>query len=268
MKVRIKPTLALAFALLAAGTTVASAQRDHGRGRHRGPTVVVRPPVIVVPNVAPPAPRVERRGAPRRGVVWIDGRWDWQRGGWVWVAGKWERERPGKRWQPGRWEQRGDRWDYVADVWIDASPFPNAAPPAPQDERRGRPRRGQVWVEGRWDWQNGGWVWQAGRWERQKPGKRWHRGEWVQRGDRYEYDNDRWDDIPQYPTAPPPAPQAEQPPPQRNGYIWVAGRYNWVNGDYAWTAGHWERAKAGHAWIPGQWQQQGDHYIWVEGRWN
>lgn len=267
MKARLMSRIALTFALLAAGTTAALAQPDHDRGRRRGPPVVVRPPMVRFPNVAPPAPRVERRGPPRRGFVWVDGRWDWQRGSWVWVRGHWERARPGKMWQPGRWEQRGDHWEWTAEAWLDAPRYPTAPPPQPQVERMGRPRRGFVWVEGKWAWDNGQWQWQAGHWQKARKGKRWQRGEWVQRGDHYEWNDERWDDVPQYPTAPPPAPQLENIPAPRAGYIWVPGNYGWTDGQYQWTAGHWERAKAGRAWVQGMWQQQGDHYVWVEGRW-
>ena len=53
---------------------------------------------------------------------------------------------------------------------------PNAPPPAPRADRPGRPRRGMVWMEGRWDWQRGRWVWVTGRWQRPEPGKRWPPG--------------------------------------------------------------------------------------------
>src|SRR6185295_15020967 len=101
-----------------------------------------------------------------------------------------------------------------------------------QVERPGRPRRGQIWVEGRWDWQGGQWNWMAGHWERAQPGKRWHRGEWVQQGNQWQWNADRWDDVPAYPTMAPPAPQPESMPAPRAGYLWVGGHYAWNDGQY------------------------------------
>jgi hypothetical protein len=63
-----------------------------------------------------------------------------------------------------------------------------------------------VWVEGRWDWQNGNWVWAEGRWEKERPGKRWRR--LLAQEGRSPNGTPTSDDLPAYPTAEPPPPSS------------------------------------------------------------
>ena len=209
MKVGIKQSIALAVALVTAGSSMASADGHHGRGRDhrrgppivvvrppvvvvRPPVVVVRPPVILVPNIAPPALRVERIGRPRHGMVWIDGRWDWRNGQWVWAAGRWERRQHDHRWHRGEWVQRGDRYELSGDTWEDAPAYPTAAPPAAQPEAMPAPRTGFVWVTGNYGWTDGQYEWTAGHWERQKAAQAWIPGQWTQGSDRWVWVDGHW----------------------------------------------------------------------------
>jgi hypothetical protein len=95
----------------------------------------------------------------------------------------------------------------------------------------------------------------------------WRPGRCEKKGDRFQWEADVWADAPAYPTAPPPAPQAEPPQRPRAGYVWIAGNYEWKDGDYAWTPGHWERQKASQRWVDGHWDRQGDRYVWIPGAW-
>ncbi|QGZ62051.1 YXWGXW repeat-containing protein [Paraburkholderia acidisoli] len=73
--------------------------------------------VIVEPNVAPPAERVEVMPAPRAGYVWDKGHWQWARGHYVWVQGHWQHERVGYHWVPGHWVAHGPNWRWIEGHW-------------------------------------------------------------------------------------------------------------------------------------------------------
>src|SRR5215471_3564890 len=77
------------------------------------------------PRQAPPPPRVERV-EPRRGQVWIPGRYEWRDNRYLWAGGRWEREQPGRRWHPGRWQWQGNGYAWIEGEWVDAAPFAGA----------------------------------------------------------------------------------------------------------------------------------------------
>jgi hypothetical protein len=72
--------------------------------------------VSIHPTMPPPAPRAEPT-RPRRGYIWVSGRYKWESGEYVWVNGHWERERRGFSWEPGHWERRGDHYEWVEGRW-------------------------------------------------------------------------------------------------------------------------------------------------------
>ena len=174
----------LAAATLLGSATPSSAQpdvRDHRRS----------PPAQVQPPQAPPPPRAERQGNPRRGYVWVAGSWNWKNGRYQWVRGRYERVRMGKRWREPTWEQRDGAWLRIEGTWDDAPQYPDQAPPEPRAERVGN-RRGFTWIKGRWDWQNGQWVWMNGRFERERAGSPWDDGRWEQRDGRWQWSDGGW----------------------------------------------------------------------------
>jgi hypothetical protein len=66
----------------------------------------------------------------------------------------------------------------------------------------------------------------------------------------------------------PPAPIAEVAPAPRPGQSWVAGHYEWRNGQYAWAPGHWIPARTGQAWEEARWiRDNNGQYYMVAGRW-
>lgn len=71
-------------------------------------------------NVAPPVAPVEVVPAPRAGLVWVPGYWDWRGHRHHWVGGHWIRARPGYYYEPARWVHRGGRYYYSAAAWRDA----------------------------------------------------------------------------------------------------------------------------------------------------
>jgi hypothetical protein len=68
-------------------------------------------------NVAPPPLRYEIVPAPRVGLVWVPGYWNWRHGRHDWVPGRYVRHRPGYYYEPVRWVYRGDRYYYARPGW-------------------------------------------------------------------------------------------------------------------------------------------------------
>ena len=54
------------------------------------------------------------------------------------------------------------------------------APPAPRYEPMPGPRAGQVWVPGRWQWNERAYVWRTGFWQAARPDYAYAPGRWVQ----------------------------------------------------------------------------------------
>lgn len=67
---------------------------------------------------APPPPHHEVIPAPRHGLVWAPGHYDWRGNQYVWVSGRWLRDRPGYEYREPRWVQRGNgEWILVGNSW-------------------------------------------------------------------------------------------------------------------------------------------------------
>ena len=64
---------------------------------------------------------------------------------------------------------------------------PTQAPPPIRVENPGQARRGYIWIEGAWDWnqQARQYDWVPGHWERTKAGHRWQPVRWEQQGGVY-----------------------------------------------------------------------------------
>lgn len=68
--------------------------------------------------------------------------------------------------------------------------------------------------------------------------------------------------------ADPPQPLLEHPgKPPANGHVWIAGRWDLVDGRYRWQAGHWVPARPGHVWQPHVWRLVGERWLQEGGRW-
>ena len=67
------------------------------------------------------------------------------------------------------------------------------APPPPRYEAAPRPRRGQVWVPGHWEWRGHRHVWRAGHWTKARPGYHYREPRWEQHGNRWEMRPGGWD---------------------------------------------------------------------------
>lgn len=225
------------------------------------------------PDREPPAPQVENYD-PRPGHVWIAGRWEWKGGKWAWSAGRWESARDEEDWKPGRWERQGARWVWVEGTW-EQRPYdgPTSEPPAIKPERPA-PKRGQVWIAGRWEWKGGRWEWTAGRYEAVRPKEVWTPGRWEQKGRRWVWVDGSWGVAGgggvsisvEYPDRDPPAAKDDSKP-YKPGFVWVKGRWAWKAGKWEWTEGRYEKTQDKKKWVDGKWDKQGGKWVWVEGSW-
>ncbi len=63
-----------------------------------------------------------------------------------------------------------------------------------------------------------------------------------------------------YPSAPPPDPIPEYPPPSPGyGYTWIGGYWDWSGYDWSWEAGYWAPQEAGYAYV-------GPRFVFIDGR--
>lgn len=78
-----------------------------GCATHRG-YYYAAPPALIVQN---------RYGAPRPGMVWIDGYWGAGPRNHIWVPGRRVVPPRGRAWVAPRWEQRNGRYQFRGGRW-------------------------------------------------------------------------------------------------------------------------------------------------------
>jgi hypothetical protein len=71
------------------------------------------------PHERPPAPVVERRGAPpEHGMVWTPGYHRWEHDHYVWTPGRWDRPpHPHAVWVAHHWENHHGEWVLIEGHW-------------------------------------------------------------------------------------------------------------------------------------------------------
>ncbi|TWG33693.1 YXWGXW repeat-containing protein [Acidovorax delafieldii] len=67
------------------------------------------------------------------------------------------------------------------------------APPPPRNEAMPRPRRGQVWEEGHWEWRGNRHHWVRGHWVQARNGYQYRQPQWIEREGRWEMQRGGWD---------------------------------------------------------------------------
>ena len=65
----------------------------------------------------------------------------------------------------------------------------------------------------------------------------------------------------------PPAPQVEEVPGPRAGFVWAPGYWAWRGHNHVWVRGHWMPERRGYHWEPDRWEQRGPHWHYVPGHW-
>ncbi len=65
----------------------------------------------------------------------------------------------------------------------------------------------------------------------------------------------------------PPAPRVEVVPPNRAGYVWAPGYWDYRGHDHVWVEGRLLREHRGQHWVPERWEQHGSKWHMERGRW-
>jgi len=80
-----------------------------------------------------------------------------------------------------------------APVYTQSRPVYLPAPPPPRREAMPRPRRGQVWVAGHWEWRGRHHVWAPGYWIKARPGHHYRQPQWQQNNGQWQMRGGGWD---------------------------------------------------------------------------
>jgi hypothetical protein len=69
--------------------------------------------------------------------------------------------------------------------------------------------------------------------------------------------------------SPPPADKSdgERPEAPGSGYIWVAGYWDYLDGNYIWRGGHWLQANAQYEYIRASYDHDGEGWVFHRPHW-
>ena len=106
------PKRYIAGILLAVLLTTTSSNAQHLERKVNNKRVVAYKP-------GTPSDRIHTRTALRRGYVWIDGYYKWNRRSrsYVWIEGHQIRQKKGKIWISGKWKRVPGGWTYISGFW-------------------------------------------------------------------------------------------------------------------------------------------------------
>jgi len=134
-----------------------------------------------------PEPNYLRPPRPSNRHLWVNGEWIWvDNNHYLYQTGYWTVPDPNKVFIKGHWAQwPNGEWYWVMGYWkrIPDEVFINASMPDPAYNRPPAPSPEQIWIEGEWQWRNGGYAWKTGYWTPRDPHRVWVRGYWHQRQD-------------------------------------------------------------------------------------
>ena len=84
-----------------------------------GASVQSQAQVVVAVKPARPKVVVVKPARARRGYIWVDGHWKWNKRtkNYTWVKGRWVRARRGFTYVPGRWVAAPGGFKWVAGHW-------------------------------------------------------------------------------------------------------------------------------------------------------
>jgi len=66
----------------------------------------------------------------------------------------------------------------------------------------------------------------------------------------------------------PPAPRYEVVPPERAGYVWQPGYWDWRGDRHYWRKGYWVRERPGYYWHPSRWEHNDGRWVMRQGGWH
>ncbi len=78
-------------------------------------------------------------------------------------------------------------------VYRQGQPVYVPAPPPLRQEAIPRARRGQVWVQGHWEWRGRRHVWTPGYWVQARRGYQYRQPQWVERNGQWQMRGGGWD---------------------------------------------------------------------------
>ena len=81
------------------------------------PTAQAATSATIVIQTAPPPVHYEATPGARRGMVWVQGHWEWRHDRYRWIDGHWIKARPGYRYSTPQWSERGGRWHMEPGRW-------------------------------------------------------------------------------------------------------------------------------------------------------
>ena len=83
--------------------------------------------------------------------------------------------------------------DSPRPMYSHSRPIYLPAPPPPRREAMPRPRRGQMWVAGHWEWRGKRLVWTPGYWVKARHGHHYRQPQWQQTNGRWHMRSGGWD---------------------------------------------------------------------------
>ena len=116
-----------------------------------------------------------------KNVGWMPGYWSWddQRKKHIWTSGFWRLWPPDRDYVPGYWEQVDGGWRWISGFWIkQASEEIRYLPKPPKSLEAGPtslpPSTDQIWMPGRYVWNETGFGWRNGFWAKARLGWIWN----------------------------------------------------------------------------------------------
>ncbi|NIP86007.1 MAG: BcpO-related WXXGXW repeat protein, partial [Planctomycetales bacterium] len=183
--------------------------------------------------------------------------------------------------EEGQHVMRGPVHEAFAErVERDPQPSPIIArqPPDPINELppEVKPAGSDVaWIPGYWAWddERHDFLWVSGIWRRVPPGRRWQPGYWTEVEGGYRWVSGTWAPAQPDPLAlapPPPANLDEgpnQPAPAADD-IWIAGCWDFREGNFRWRPGFWSRGYDDWVWVPARYFWTPGGYAYCPGYWD
>jgi hypothetical protein len=150
-------------------------------------------------------------------------------------------------------------------------------PPIPEEPAAERPQGDNVqWIPGYWAWDpsRNDYLWVSGFWRNEPPGRKWVPGHWSQADSGWRWISGLWADasLPnlQYLQEKPPDSLENGPsvPAPDDNSLWVAGHWEWRDGQFVWRPGYWADGQPGMVWNQPDYYYTPSGYVYNTGYWD